>query len=208
MRSLVEMEKEGLPIHKAYLVSCVNSRLEDLEAAAAVVRGKKVAEGVRALRRRGQRRDPGWPQRRPGPGGSWWTPEPRSCLRGAVPASDWATGLLEDGRGRDQRHQPELQGPHGLPRLAQAYLASPEVVVASAVAGRVVGPEVLKGGRTPSGSRPDLDYHEFEAPVRDPEEVEILAGFPTTLTGRLVFVPADNLNTDGIYSKDYTYGKG
>jgi homoaconitate hydratase len=93
-------------------------------------------------------------------------------------------------------------------RLAQAYLASPQVVVASAVAGRIAGPESLSGGQTSSRSRPDLDYHEFEAPVRDPEEVEILPGFPASLSGRLVFLPADNLNTDGIYSKDYTYKEG
>jgi homoaconitase/3-isopropylmalate dehydratase large subunit len=34
-------------IDKAYLVSCVNSRLEDLAQAAAVVKGKKVADGVK-----------------------------------------------------------------------------------------------------------------------------------------------------------------
>ena len=37
------------------------------------------------------------------------------------------------------------------------------------------------------------------------ERVEILEGFPHRLRGRLVFLPVDNLNTDGIYSKDYTY---
>jgi homoaconitate hydratase len=93
-------------------------------------------------------------------------------------------------------------------RLAQAYLASPEVVVASAVGGRIMGPEALQQGRTASRSRPDLDYHEFEAPVMDSEVVEILPGFPTIHSGRLVFTPADNLNTDGIYSKDYTYKEG
>jgi homoaconitate hydratase len=35
--------------------------------------------------------------------------------------------------------------------------------------------------------------------------VEILPGFPERIHGRLVFVPQDNLNTDGIYGKDYTY---
>jgi homoaconitate hydratase len=35
--------------------------------------------------------------------------------------------------------------------------------------------------------------------------VEILDGFPRKVTGRLVFAPQDNLNTDGIYGKDYTY---
>jgi len=87
-------------------------------------------------------------------------------------------------------------------RDAQAYLASPEVVAASAVAGRIAEPAPS------SGSRPDLDYHEFEAPVRDTETVEILPGFPRSLRGRLVYLPADNLNTDGIYSKDYTYKEG
>ena len=37
------------------------------------------------------------------------------------------------------------------------------------------------------------------------ERVAILPGFPARLQGRLVFAPQDNLNTDGIYGKDYTY---
>jgi homoaconitate hydratase len=37
------------------------------------------------------------------------------------------------------------------------------------------------------------------------ERVEILDGFPERVEGRLVFLTADNLDTDGIYSKDYTY---
>jgi hypothetical protein len=37
------------------------------------------------------------------------------------------------------------------------------------------------------------------------EKVEILPGFPEHVTGRLVFLPQDNLNTDAIYGKDYTY---
>jgi homoaconitate hydratase len=82
-----------------------------------------------------------------------------------------------------------------------------------------VGLAALEAGETaPTGDagpsdplpagRPELDYHEFEAPIVEAEEVEILAGFPGNLAGRLVFLPADNLNTDGIYSKDYTYREG
>lgn len=37
---------KGVKINKAYLVSCVNSRASDLRQAAAVVKGKKIAEGV------------------------------------------------------------------------------------------------------------------------------------------------------------------
>jgi len=70
------------------------------------------------------------------------------------------------------------------------------------VAGKIAGPA------PGPGFRPDLDYHEFEAPVIEAEMVEILPGFPPAIRGRLVYLPADNLNTDGIYSKDYTYREG
>jgi len=40
------LAEKNIPIQKAYLVSCTNSRLSDLTAAADVVRGKKIAEGV------------------------------------------------------------------------------------------------------------------------------------------------------------------
>jgi homoaconitate hydratase len=93
-------------------------------------------------------------------------------------------------------------------RSAKAYLASPEVVVASAVAGRFAGPEALAGEATEALPAPDSSFELIPAPPAEPEEVDILPGFPTEVTGRLVFVPADNLNTDGIYSKDYTYKEG
>ena len=38
-----------------------------------------------------------------------------------------------------------------------------------------------------------------------PERVEILPGFPELVRGRLIFLAADNINTDQIYGKDYTY---
>ncbi|HIE34741.1 MAG TPA: homoaconitase, partial [Campylobacterales bacterium] len=46
MTSVNEMRRKKVKIHKAILVSCVNSRLEDIATAAKVVRGKKVAPGV------------------------------------------------------------------------------------------------------------------------------------------------------------------
>src|SRR5215471_1837568 len=48
MVSLPEMEQKRVPIQKAYLLSCVNARFEDLHDAAEVVRarGGRVADGV------------------------------------------------------------------------------------------------------------------------------------------------------------------
>jgi homoaconitate hydratase len=41
-----EMERQQIQIQKAYIVSCVNSREQDIAAAANVVRGRSVAPGV------------------------------------------------------------------------------------------------------------------------------------------------------------------
>ncbi len=40
---------EGLPIGAAFIGSCTNSRLSDLRRAAAILKGRKVADGVNAI---------------------------------------------------------------------------------------------------------------------------------------------------------------
>ena len=72
------------------------------------------------------------------------------------------------------------------------------MVAASAVAGYIRGPHEV-GDRTPARV-----YQEFAAGAAA-EKVEILPGFPERVRGRLVFMPQDNVNTDAIYGKDYTY---
>ena len=46
MTNIFDAETKGLKINKAYLVSCVNSRVDDLTAAANVVKNKKIAPHV------------------------------------------------------------------------------------------------------------------------------------------------------------------
>jgi 3-isopropylmalate/(R)-2-methylmalate dehydratase large subunit len=47
VKSICEMS--GTPIDQVYLGSCTNGRLEDLRVAAAILKGKKIAPGVRAI---------------------------------------------------------------------------------------------------------------------------------------------------------------
>ena len=55
-----------------------------------------------------------------------------------------------------------------------------------------------------SDHSPDRSYTEFAGGAAA-EKVDILPGFPERVRGRLVFMPQDNVNTDAIYGKDYTY---
>ncbi|MDG1462848.1 MAG: 3-isopropylmalate dehydratase large subunit [Gammaproteobacteria bacterium] len=43
------MAMEGIPIDAAFIGSCTNSRISDLRAAAAILKGRKVADGVKAI---------------------------------------------------------------------------------------------------------------------------------------------------------------
>ncbi len=198
MTSLAELDARNVAIDKAYIVSCVNSRLEDLTAAARVLAGKHVAEGVELYLAAASRRV----QEAAEASGVWATlleAGARPLPPGCGPCIGLGAGLLEPGEVGISATNRNFKGRMGS-REAQCYLASPEVVAASAVAGRITGPGKLSHRKlTPRFQ--ELESAAPEAPAR----VEILDGFPERVTGRLVFLPPDNLNTDGIYGKDYTY---
>jgi len=197
MQSVAEIATKKVAIQKAYLVSCVNSRFEDLEAAAKVLQGKKVAAGVKFYLAAASRAVQDEAEKR----GIWQTlldagahPLPSGC----GPCIGLGTGLLEAGEVGISATNRNFKGRMGS-RDAQCYLGSPEVVAASAVAGYICGPAEVEGR--------ELTKHfaEFAVSSAPAEKVEILPGFPRSVRGRLVFLPQDNLNTDGIYGKDYTY---
>jgi homoaconitate hydratase len=196
MQSVAEIEKKNVSIQKAYLVSCVNSRLEDLSAAAKVLEGKKMAPSVKFYLAAASRAVQEEAEKR----GIWQIlvaagaqPLPPGC----GPCIGLGTGLLEAGEIGISATNRNFKGRMGS-RDAQCYLGSPEVVAASAVAGYICGP-------SPFGDHEVKKHFEPFAITHTAEKVEILEGFPRTVKGRLVFLPQDNLNTDGIYGKDYTY---
>src|SRR3989442_7816364 len=197
MASLAEMEKNRVAIQKAYLLSCVNSRVEDLQAAANVLRGKKVAAGVKFYLGAASK----WVQEEAEKRGIWQTlldaganPLPAGC----GPCIGLGVGLLEPGEVGISATNRNFKGRMGS-RDAKCYLASPEVVAASAVAGYIRGPQEFGAGA------PQRNYSELASASGGAEKVEIFAGFPQRLRGRLVLMPQDNVNTDAIYGKDYTY---
>jgi homoaconitate hydratase len=116
---------------------------------------------------------------------------------GCGPCIGLGVGLLEPGEVGISATNRNFKGRMGS-RDAKCYLASPEVVAASAVAGYIRGPHEM------SGQEPVRSYTEFAASAAA-EKVDILPGFPERVHGRLVFLPQDNVNTDAIYGKDYTY---
>ncbi len=192
---LPRVAREEIPVDRAYILSCVNSRLEDLEAAARVVAGKKVrarlyvAAASREIQAEAERR------------GTWRTLKEAGAVMlppACGPCIGLGTGLLEPGEVGISATNRNFRGRMGS-RDARCYLASPAVVAASALAGKITGPAEWDM-REPTRR---IEVFAREAPA--PERVEILPGFPERVRGRLVFLPHDNLNTDGIYGKDYTY---
>src|SRR5581483_6637908 len=197
MHSLPAIEQKKIAVQKAYLLSCANSRLEDLEAAAWVLCGHKVNPQVKFYIGAAS----AWVQKEAERRGVWQAlvdagaiALPPSC----GPCIGLGTGLLEKGEVGISATNRNFKGRMGS-RDAQCYLASPEVVAASALAGYIAGPRQFEQRELVR------DYQEFASTAKGGERVEILPGFPERLQGRLIFMPTDNVNTDAIYGKDYTY---
>ena len=117
MHSVAEIAKTKVAIQKAYLVSCVNSRLEDLEAAAWVLRGKKVAAGVQFYLAAASRSVQEEAERR----GVWQVlldAGAHALPSGCGPCIGLGAGTAGAGRGRYLCHQSQFQRPHGFARCA------------------------------------------------------------------------------------------
>ncbi|KAF0468899.1 homoaconitase [Gigaspora margarita] len=201
---LIELEKQNIAINKAYLVSCVNSRAGDLKAAAHVIKGKKIADGVEFYVAAASSEV----QKDAETSGDWQAlinAGAKILPAGCGPCIGLGVGLLKDGEVGISATNRNFKGRMGSPN-ALAYLASPAVVAASAIAGKIANPAYLSTSPPPTPKitytlNPRDEYTEDSAVDHD----SVISGFPDTIKGQLLFCPADNLNTDGIYPGKYTY---
>ncbi|MCZ6703547.1 MAG: homoaconitase, partial [Ignavibacteria bacterium] len=135
MTKISELKEQDIKIDKAYLISCVNSRVEDIKEAAKIINGKKVADGVEFYVAAASSEVQTECERL----GYWQSlldagakPLPPGC----GPCIGLGVGLLEDGEVGISATNRNFKGRMGSP-TAQAYLASPAVVAASAVSGKI-----------------------------------------------------------------------
>ncbi|KAG4277583.1 homoaconitase, mitochondrial [Fusarium proliferatum] len=142
---LHKLEAENIPVNKAYLVSCTNSRASDIAAAARVFReaakeGKpaKVAPGVEFYISAASVPE----QKVAEEAGDWQV----LVEAGAIPMISGCgqciglgKGLLEPGEVGISASNRNFKGRMGS-TSAKAYLSSPEIVAASALQGKIAGP--------------------------------------------------------------------
>lgn len=243
---LAELEPKKIPVNKAYILSCTNSRASDFAAAAKVFQdaakangGKipKIAPGVELYIAAASIRE----QQAAEAEGTWQTLLDAGAIK--LPAScgpciGLGAGLLEEGEVGISASNRNFKGRMGS-RLAHSYLASPEVVAASALSGTISGTGLYE----PPANYKGVDHGFGTGPAKSPENeigsvldqleslidriettagtssegsedsssssskaaTQILPGFPEKISGEIIFLDADNLDTDNIYAGKYTY---
>jgi len=129
-----------IPVDTVFIGSCTNSRIEDLRMAASVVRGRRVAKGVRALVVPGSRRvkeqaeEEGLHETFIAAGFEWREPGCSMCLA-------MNPDKLSPGERAASTSNRNFEGRQG--RGGRTHLVSPAVAAATALAGRFAAPEDL-----------------------------------------------------------------
>ncbi|KAI3338717.1 homoaconitase [Ustulina deusta] len=239
--TLSEVAPKNIKIDKAYIVSCTNSRSSDLKAAAKVFQDAakasgsgeipKIATHVQLYIAAASTNEQKIAEKE----GSWQTLLDAGAI--ALPAAcgpciGLGQGLLEDGDVGISASNRNFKGRMGS-RLAQAYLASPEVVAASALSGKISGPGVYKDPENLNGiefgygvglpasplgglesiveqldsliDRVESSVLQGDGDGAGKEAIQMLPGFPKSISGEILFCDADNLDTDNIYAAKWTY---
>ena len=208
-------EVAGRRVDQAFLGTCTNGRLEDLAAAAAVLRGRRVHPGTRLLiipassQVYQQALQAGYLETFVEAGAAIGTPGCGPCMGNhlGIPAAGEVVISSANRNFRGRMGQPE----------AEIYLASPAVVAASAVLGRIAHPQEVDS--------PTFEGHHTGAQLltalrtiheKDPESGPGSGSSRVTFTGAAADAPltgkswkyGDNVNTDQIFPGKHTYTLG
>ncbi len=134
-------ELGDVPVDQAFIGTCTNGRLEDLQAVHRVLRGRRVADGTRLLIVPASSRvledavRTGLASELMAAGAVFGTPGCGPCMGNHL-------GVLAPGEVCISSGNRNFRGRMGTPE-AEIYLGSPAVVAASAVAGRICAPEAV-----------------------------------------------------------------
>ncbi|MCB1261580.1 MAG: 3-isopropylmalate dehydratase large subunit, partial [Acidimicrobiales bacterium] len=129
-----------VPVDTVFIGSCTNSRIEDLRAAAAVVDGRRVADGMRTLvvpgswQVKAQAEAEGLDRIFTAAGFDWRDPGCSMCLA-------MNPDKLTPGERSASTSNRNFEGRQG--RGGRTHLVSPEVAAATAIAGTFAGPSDL-----------------------------------------------------------------
>jgi len=188
-----ELPAEKVWIDSAFVGSCTNGRFEDLKAVASVLKGRKIAEGV--VLKIVPATDRVWQQCME-EGLMEVFKEAGALVSNAGCAGCAAGQVGQNGPGEvtvstGNRNFPGKQG------RGEVYLASPEVVAASAIAGYITDPE-----RIPE--------HSLRRPVPEAKKAAGKGVFtreripkPVEVTGKTWYIPKDHIDTDMIFHNRY-----
>jgi len=132
----------NIPLDQVFIGSCTNGQIEDLRDAAAILKGKKTARGVRLIVIPGspwiygKAIEEGIIQIFLDAGAVIGPPCCGPCLGGHM-------GILAEGERAVSTTNRNFIGRMGHPK-SEVYLANPHVAAASAVLGRIAGPDELR----------------------------------------------------------------
>ena len=183
-------EVAGTPIQQALIGTCTNGRLSDLQVAAGILRGKKIAPGVQ-LQVIPASREIYLETIRSGiaeiflqAGASILTPSCGPCL-------GTGQGIPADGTTVISTANRNFIGRMGN-KNASIYLASPATVTLSAIEGKITSPA------TPQS-------HHFSYGKGTVKTVTIAPGDNRRQEGVWNYADADNFNTDQMFAGNLTY---
>jgi 3-isopropylmalate/(R)-2-methylmalate dehydratase large subunit len=184
----------GQKIDSAFIGSCTNGRMSDMRKTAALLKGRQVAPGVIL-------------KIVPATNNIW-----NECLKeglievfkksGALVSNAGCAGCAagqvgQNGQGEvtissGNRNFPGKQG------KGNVYLASPEIVAASALAGYITTPDRIPANPATFTSSGKVKSMARIEPVNNPGKTR-----PSSLEGRIWLVQKDNIDTDMIFHNRY-----